>query len=468
MQREKWGTKLGFIMAAAGSAIGLGTLWKFPYMTGQNGGGIFIFFYLICTLFIGFPVFVAELLIGRHAQRGAVGTFITLQKKQHFWKIAGWLGVIASFLIMSYYSVVAGWGLHYAWMSLNEFYVGKNAAEIDGIFTLLTNSTDMVLVSHLAFTGIVTALVIPGIRSGIEYWSKLMTTSLMVILITFVAYSMMLSGFPQALSFVLLPNFANFKPSCIIEALGLAFFTLSLGQGIMITYGSYLRKEDDIPKTALLICGIVPVIALLIAIMLFSIIFTFGASPEGGPGLIFKTLPLIFGKLPGALLLSTSFFILFVFTALTSAIAFVEVIAANLIDLYGWQRKKAVLVVGTACFLFGIPSALGNSDLIFPNWALIYGKSFFQTVDDLASIWLMPLGGCIVATFVGWGLDQKLVEDEFKLNSSLSRLFAVWLFLLRWIAPAAILLILLHHTGIADLDAWLKPALLLTDPQTIQ
>jgi NSS family neurotransmitter:Na+ symporter len=457
MQREKWGTKLGFIMAAAGSAIGLGTLWKFPYMAGQNGGGLFVLFYLLCTLFVGFPVFVAELLIGRHTQRGAVGTFITLQKKQHFWKIAGWLGVISSFLIMSYYSVVAGWGLHYAWMSLNEFYAGKSATQIEEIFTLLTHSSDMVLISHFAFTAIVVALVMPGIRSGIEYWSKLMTTWLLVILVTFVIYSMTLSGYKEALSFVLLPDFANFKPKAIIEALGLSFFTLSLGQGIMITYGSYLRKEDDIPKTALLICCIVPVIALLIAIMLFSIIFTFQASPEGGPGLIFKTLPLIFAKLPGALILSTAFFVLFVFTALTSAIAFIEVVAANLIDLYGWPRKKAVLAVGCACFILGIPSALGNTDYIFGNWSHIYGKSFFETVDDLASIWLMPLGGCILATFVGWNLDRQIIEEEFKLNSSMSRFFGIWLLLLRWIAPVAILLILLHHTGIMSIDAWLPP-----------
>ena len=454
MQREKWGTNLGFIMAAAGSAIGLGTLWKFPYMAGQNGGGLFIFFYILCTLFIGFPVFIGELLIGRYAQRGAVGTFISLQKKQHFWKIAGWLGVASSFLIMSYYSVVAGWGLHYAWMSLNEFYTGKSAAEIESIFNLLTNSTGMTLASHLAFTAIVVALVAPGIRSGIEYWSKIMTTGLMIILTTFVAYAVTLKGFPEALSFLLQPNLAHFKPTAVIEALGLAFFTLSLGQGIMITYGSYLRKEDDIPKTALIICCVVPIVALLIAIMLFSIIFTYGASPQGGTGLVFKTLPLIFGKLPGALLLSTTFFILFVFTALTSAIAFIEVVAANLIDLYGWSRKKAVITVGTACFLMGIPSALGNNDFLFPNWPLIYGKSFFQTVDDLASIWLMPIGGCLVATFVGWALDRKLVEEEFKLNSSLGRLFGVWLFLLRFIAPLAILLILLHHTNIINLDSW--------------
>lgn len=454
MQREKWGSRLGFIMAAAGSAIGLGTLWKFPYVAGQNGGGLFILFYLACTLLICIPVFIAELMIGRHAQRGAVGTFISLQGNQHFWKVAGWLGVISSFLIMSYYSVVAGWGLHYAWMSLNEFYVGKSASDIDAIYNLLTSSNDMTLASHFCFTALVVALVLPGIRGGIEYWSKIMTWWLLVMLLGLCGYSFTLEGFSKAVPFVLMPDFNNFKPSAIVEALGLAFFTLSLGQGIMITYGSYLRKEDDIPKTATIISIMVPIVAVIIALMMFSIIFTFNGSPEAGPGLIFKTLPLIFAKLPGALLLSTTFFVLFVFTAFTSAIAFVEVVAANLIDLYGWPRKKAVIAVGAACFLLGIPSAVGSSDVLFSNWDAIYGKSFFQTIDDLVSIWLMPVGGCILAIFVGWSLDRKVVEAEFKEHSSFAKFFNVWIFLLRWLAPAAILLILLQHSGIVDFDTW--------------
>lgn len=456
MQREKWGTQFGFIMAAAGAAIGLGTLWKFPYIAGQNGGGLFIIFYVICTLFIGVPVFIAELIIGRHAQRGAVGTFIALGGTQGFWKIAGWFGVIASFLIMSFYSVVAGWGLNYTLMSLNQFYIGKSPQEIEEIFNTLVKSGDITLFWHFMFTALTVGFVLPGIRDGIEYWSKRMTTALLVILLILFAYSTTLEGFPQAFRFIFYPDFSCFKPSCFLEALGLAFFTLSLGQGVMITYGSYLRKSDDIPKTATIVSLAVPVIALLTSLMIFPIIFTFGGSPQGGPGLVFKTLPLLFAKLPGSLILSTTFFALFVFTAITSAISFIEVIAANFIDLYGWSRRKAVIAVGIGCFLFGIPSALAGSKGIFANWELIYGKPFFSTIDDFASNWLLPVGGLMVALFVGWFLDPKITEEEFKSHTVLRWLWKPWRFLLRWIAPIAILLILMQQGGIIDLDVFVK------------
>lgn len=452
MQREKWGTQLGFIMAAAGSAIGLGTLWKFPYITGQNGGGLFILFYLLCTVFIGIPVFIAELMIGRNAQRGAVGTFITLGGTQGVWKLAGWFGVASSFLIMSFYSVVAGWGLNYALMSLNQFYLNKTPQQIDDIFNTLVKSGDITLFWHFVFTAITVGLVLPGIREGIEYWSKRMTISLLVILLILFGYSTTLSGFPQALQFVFQPDFSCLKPSCFLEALGLAFFTLSLGQGVMITYGSYLRKGDDIPKTALIVSLMVPIIAVLTALMIFPIIFTFNGSPEAGPGLVFKTFPLLFAKLPGALILSTTFFVLFVFTAITSAIAFVEVVAANFIDLYGWSRKKAVIAVGIGCFLFGIPSALGGTDLLFANWNVIYGKSFFETIDSFVSNWLLPWGGLLTALFVGWFFDPMAAKSEFQSHSIFFWLWKPWRFLLRWVAPAGILLIMLQQGGLIDLD----------------
>lgn len=453
MQREKWGTQLGFILAAAGSAIGLGTLWKFPYVTGQNGGGLFVLMYILCTFFIGIPVFIAELIIGRKAQKGAVESFSTLSPKAPGWKLGGWLGVISSFIIMSFYSVVAGWGLNYALMSLNQFYLNKTPEQIEGIFNTLVHSGDITLFWHFLFTALVVSFVLPGIRQGIEYWSKRMTLALFAIILLLFCYTCTLEGFQQAVHFVFYPDFSCLKPSCLLEALGLSFFTLSLGQGIMITYGSYMRQSDDIPKTAVIIGIMVPIIAILTALMIFPIIFTFHSSPEGGPGLVFKTLPLLFSKLPGALILSTTFFILFVFTAITSAIAFVEVIAANFIDMYGWSRKKSVLIVGAGCFLFGIPSALSGSGGIFANWQAIYGIDFFVTMDRLVSIWLLPIGGLIVAIYSGWILDYQVAWDEFHSNTLFKWLWRPWRFLLRWIAPLGILLIMLQQTGLVDLDA---------------
>jgi len=452
-QREHWGSRLGFILAAAGSAIGLGTLWKFPYVTGENGGGIFVLIYVFCTFFIGIPIFIAELVLGRKGQRGAVGIFALLANNSTFWKMAGWLGVASSFLIMSFYSVLAGWGLNYVFMSLNQFYLNRSPEEISGAFDILASSADITLFWHFIFTALTAAVVYRGIRQGIEYWAKFMTIGLLIILVSMCIFSMTLDGFGQGLKFLLYPDPARFKPSAAIAALGLSFFTLSLGQGIMLTYGSYMRRSDDIPKTALIIGVMIVVVSLLAGLMIFPIIFTFGFAPEAGPGLVFKTLPVLFAQLPGALFISTGFFLLFVFTALTSAVALIEVVAANFTDLLGWSRQKAVLVVAVSCFIFGIPSALSNTDTLFANWSKLYGKNFFHTIDDIVSLWLLPIGGLMVATFTGWRLDKSLSQEEFNAGTTLHWLWKPWIFFVKWIAPIAIIAIVMQQSELIDIDA---------------
>ncbi len=451
-QREHWSSHLGFILAAAGSAIGLGTLWKFPYVTGQNGGGLFVFIYIFCTFFIGIPVFIAELVLGRKVQRGAVGIFATLSDDSALWKGVGWMGVLSSFLIMSFYSVVAGWGLNYVFMSLNKFYEGRSAVEISEVFNVLASSGDITLFWHFAFTALTVAVVLPGVRQGVEYWSRFMTISLLVLFVFLCSYSFTLDGFDKAVSFIFTPDFSKFKPSGVIEALGLSFFTLSLGQGIMLTYGSYMRRSEDIPGVSGLIAVMITIVALMAGLMIFPIIFTFDFPPEAGPGLVFKTLPILFAKLPGALLISTAFFTLFVFTALTSAIALVEVVAANLIDLLGWTRKKAVLLTGAASFIFGIPSALSNTNVLFGNWQLIYGKNFFETVDALVSVWMLPIGGLMISIYVGWILSPAMLKEEFEAGSKYGWLFKPWVFFIRWIAPVAIICIFLQQSGLINFD----------------
>lgn len=455
-QREHWSSHLGFILAAAGSAIGLGTLWKFPYVTGENGGGLFVLMYIFCTFLIGIPIFMAELILGRKAQRGAVGIFATLTHNSAVWKTAGWLGVASSFLIMSYYSVLAGWGLNYVFMSLNQFYVNRSAQEIGAIFDLLQSSGDITVFWHFVFTAITIALVYPGVRQGIEYWSRFMTSALLVLLVALCAYTVTLDGTSEAVRFLFYPDFARFKPSAALEALGLSFFTLSLGQGIMLTYGSYMRRSEDIPKTSGIIGFMIILVSLLAGLMIFPVVFTFGFAPEEGRGLVFKILPLLFAKLPGALIISTTFFILFVFTALTSSVALVEVVVANFIDLLGWTRKKAVLITGISCFLFGIPSALSGSHTIFANWPAIYGKTFFATIDDLVSVWFLPIGGLMISIYTGWFLDKSISSEEFRAGTAWPWLWRPWLFFMRWVAPAAIIIIILQKSGIIDIDALLK------------
>ncbi len=454
--REHWSSHLGFILVAAGSAIGLGTLWKFPYVTGENGGGLFVIIYIACTFLIGLPVFIAELIIGRAAQRGAVGSFAFLSHNQTFWKGVGWLGVLSSFLIMSFYSVLAGWGMNYVFMSLTQFWEGRTPAEISQAFTILSSSGDITLFWHLAFTALTVAVVLPGIRQGIEYWSRFMTSSLFVILLGLVCYSFTLEGFGKAFNFLFSPDASRLTAKGVLQALGLSFFTLSLGQGIMITYGSYMRKSDNIPRTGVIIAVTITVISMLVGLMIFPIIFTFGFQPEEGLGLVFKTLPVLFSKLPGALIISTTFFILFVFTALTSSIALVEVVSANFIDLLGWSRRKAVLVVGISCFIFGIPSALSNTDLVFANWKLVYGKTFFSTIDELVSTWFLPLCGLLTAIYVGWFFDRKQVEHEYRSGTNTIRFFRPWIFFVKWVAPIAVITIILNTAGVINLDGGQK------------
>ena len=451
-QREHWGSHLGFILAAAGSAIGLGTLWKFPYVTGENGGGLFVFIYILCTFFIGIPVFIAELVLGRKAQRGAVGVFAVLANNSAGWKLVGWIGVASSFLIMSFYSVLAGWGLNYAFMSLSQFYKNMNDQQISGVFDILSHSADITLFWHFMFTAITAGVVYQGIRQGIEYCAKFMTIGLLIILIGMCLYATTLEGFAQGVRFIFYPELARFKPSSAIEALGLSFFTLSLGQGIMLTYGSYMRRGDDIPKTGIIIGIMIVIISILACLMIFPIIFSFGFAPEAGPGLVFKTLPVLFAKLPGALFISTAFFILFVFTALTSAVALIEVVAANFVDLLGWSRHKAVLVVAISCFVFGIPSALSETDLLFANWPKIYGKTFFKTIDDIVSLWLLPIGGLMIAIFTGWILDKDIIRSEFNSGTTLHWMWRPWIFFTKWIAPVAIIFIILQQSGLIDVD----------------
>ncbi len=455
-QREHWGTQVGFIFAAVGSAVGLGTLWKFPYMAAANGGAAFILFYFFSLFFVGIPLLFTELTLGRRAQRAAVGVFAALTPERPAWRAVGWLGVVAAFVIMSFYSTIAGWGLNYALLSISQGFGNKSPAQIASLFDTMQSSVGINLLWHFAFGALTIAVVYQGVRKGVEYWSRKMTTTLFVILLILFGYCLTLDGFGEALHFLSTPDFSKLKPSSALEALGLAFFTLSLGHGVMLTYGSYMREEDDIPRTGLIVGAGILVVATLVAFVIFPILFTFGKEMEAGPGLVFQTLPILFSQVKGSLILSTTFFVLFVFTALTSAIAFVEVLAANCIDLFGWSRKKSVLLCGIACLVFGIPSALSWSGTLFANWQEIYGKTFFQTMDDLVTIWLIPICGLLTTYYAGWKVDPKVLEEEFRKGTCMGYLWKPWHFFIRYVAPIIILLILLQQAQLINIDKFIK------------
>ncbi len=439
-------------MAAIGSAIGLGILWKFPYTIGENGGGLFLFSYLVCLLIVGVPVLIGELILGRSSQRAAVGAFELHDKKGAGWKAVGWLGVLASFLIMSFYSVIAGWGMSYILMSLTGFYQDLSAIEVANAFASLSESGGITLFWHFLFTLITMGIVISGVRKGIEYWAKLMVKVLLVLLLILFFYTMSLDGFGDAVRFVFIPSPGDFKLSSVIEALGLAFWTLSIGQGIMISYGSYMKRTSSIVQLSGIVAGSVIVVAILAALMIFPVVFTFDLPAQGGPGLIFKTLPFLFAQLPGSLILSTMFFTLFVFTALTSAIPLIEVVATNLMELHNLTRKKAVIIVASATFLFGIPSAFAGTNLVFPDWAEIYGFNFLKTIDSLVSIWVIPICGLFTAIFLGWVMDKKVLFDEFHSGTKVKYLYLPWRFFIRYVVPLVILIIVIQKSGLVDFD----------------
>lgn len=454
--RESWGSRLGFLMATAGSAIGLGSLWKFPYVTGENGGGIFVLAYLLFTFAIGVPIFMAELLIGRSAEKAPVGAFGELGGIEKNWRFIGWSCLLASILILSFYSVVAGWALNYTLMSLLHFSAGKSTEEIAGVFDVLYVSGSINLLWTFLFVALTCAIVYHGIRKGIEFWAKILTPALLAILILLFLYSTTLAGFGEAFRFIFLPDLSKLKPSSLLEAIGLACFTLSVGMGILITYGSYMRKSDDIPRTSFTIASLNIIVSLLAALMIFPIIFTFGFSPQEGPGLLFKTLPVLFSKLPGTLLLSTTFFLLVVFAALTSTISVLEVLVATVTESFGWSRPKGALIMSALVFILGIPSALSGSESIFKNWSSMYGKNFFSTIDFLSFTWLLPLNAILIAIFAGWVLDKKIRKEGFLRGSGWRWLFYPWLFLIRWVVPIGIILIALQQGGIIDIDHLLR------------
>ncbi|MBU0558600.1 MAG: sodium-dependent transporter [Bacteroidetes bacterium] len=453
MQREQWGSKLGFILAAAGSAIGLGNIWKFPYIAGENGGASFIFVYLICIAIIGLPVLIAEILLGRTTHRNPVGAFKALSKSK-FWIGVGGMGVVSGFLILSFYAVIAGWSLGYIFEAIagnfTIFNTGVLAAEH---FNTLVSNLPWIIGYFTLFMLLTMLFVYLGIQKGIERGSKIMMPILFVLLIVLMIRGITLEGSEEGIAFLLHPDWSKINAQAILVALGHAFFTLSLGMGAMLTYGSYMSKNDNIPSAALQIIILDTVIALIAGVAIFTSVFAVGLDPSAGPGLIFHTIPAAFAKMPGGYFFSIIFFILLSIAALTSAISLLEVVVAYFVDELGWDRKIAVIILGFVVFLLGLPSALSFN--VLADYT-IFGKNFFDIVDFLASNILLPLGGLLISIFVGyiWGFDKVLVnlkEGSQNLFDNYPYIILTWKFFLKYLSPILIFIVLLHSLGILDI-----------------
>ncbi len=451
-QRSHWGSRLGFVLAAAGSAIGLGNIWKFPYITGVNGGGAFVVVYLACIALVGLPVMAAEILLGRSSQSSPVGAFKALAGAESKWLSVGWLGVLGSFLLLSYYSIVAGWALSYAWMSLTGQLVGLGPDGMQPLFGEIFSSSSTNLVGHLVFMSLTVAVVLGGVAKGVERWSRILMPLLLAMLVGLLVNSFTLEGFTRAREFVFGFHTDSLTAGGVLEALGHAFFTLSLGMGAMVTYGSYLRKDDDIVSASITISVLDTLVALTASMVLFPIIFSYGMEPSSGPGLVFISIPIALSQMSGGAVLSIVFFLLLVFAALTSSISMLEVTVSYFIDERHWDRRRATLITGACIAVFGIPSALSGSTEIFGSrFASMFGehgKNWFDTLDYLVSNWILPLGGLGVAIFTAWRMDEAVRHHHFLSGSRLKSFYQGWLLLLKFLVPVGIVLVFLHAVGV--------------------
>jgi NSS family neurotransmitter:Na+ symporter len=447
--RGLWASKTGFVLAAAGSAVGLGNIWRFPYITGENGGGLFVLIYLACILAVGVPIMVAEILIGRAAQSSNVGAFRSLAGRRTPWQALGGLGVVVAYLVLSFYSVVAGWSMHYTLLAARGALTGRSAEAIQGIFGATHGSVPLNLIWTGVFLALTAAVVWRGVQSGLERWSRILMPALLALLLALLARALTMDGFGSAFHFVFGLNADKLTGAGVIEALGHSFFTLSLGMGGLLTYGSYLRKDADIPAMSAGIAGLDTLIALLACLVIFPVTFTFGLEATQGPGLVFTSIPIAFAQMPAGGLLATAFFALLFFAALTSAISLLEVAAAYFIDEQGWSRPRAVLVAVLGVALLAIPSALtGSSELLGARMQEALGHNWFDLVADIASNWALPFGGMGIALFVSWRLPERLRRAEFSSGSSLARFYAGWLVTLRFVVPVAIAAVFLHAIGV--------------------
>lgn len=447
--RETWSSKLGFMLASLGSAIGLGAMWKLPYAMGQNGGGAFILLFILFNFFVCLPLFIGELILGRESKKGTVASFLHFSKKDSSWAIVGWLIVLVVLMILGWYCVVAGWGICYIVLSLTDAFQGLSKEEISLSFDVFRQSGNLNLLFQFIFIALNVSVLLKGLSKGIEKWSKFMTSLLFFMLVALALYSMSLSGFDEAFHYLLYPDWSKMTPKGILSALGLSLFTLSLSYGAVMTYGSYLKKDEDIPKIATMVVSANIFASILIAIAIFPMIFTFGFAPQEGEGLIFKTLPFVFEQLPGSMIISLVFFVLLMFAALTSSIAMFEVVVTNLVDLEILNRRKAVFAAATTVFILGIPSALAKEGSIFSSWQDIFGTSFMATSIMLED-WLLVIIALLVTVFVAFIMPARAREQGFFGANKRNKFYRVWLFLLRTVVLLAISVVIAQRAQLIN------------------
>ncbi|TCT19662.1 NSS family neurotransmitter:Na+ symporter [Melghiribacillus thermohalophilus] len=439
-RKEQWSSKLGFILSSAGAAIGLGAIWKFPYVTGMNGGGAFFLVFIAFTLFIGLPMLVSEFVIGRGAGKEAISAYAKLAPDS-LWPWVGRLGLIGSFLLLSFYSVAGGWVLIYTAMSIPGMII-SGSANYPELFGTITSSPAVTLLGLALFILINVVVLSFGIQNGIEKANKYMMPLLFIFFIIIVIRALTLEGAMEGVRFFLTPSFENITGESILYALGQSFFALAVGFSVLVTYSSYLERDVSLPSSAGWVAIMNIFVSMLAGLAIFPAVFSFGLEPTEGPGLLFIVLPTVFSQMPLGELFLSLFLLLFLFATLTSSFSLFEIMISAFTEKKREARKSISLVTGLIVFLAGIPAALSFS--ILKDFQ-IFGKNVFDATDFLVSNILLPVGCLLIALFIVHRMDKKLVEQEFMTATAASpALYAGWRWLMQWIVPMGIIIVFIN------------------------
>ncbi|HSG59529.1 MAG TPA: sodium-dependent transporter [Woeseiaceae bacterium] len=440
-----WSSRMAFILAVTGSAVGLGNIWKFPYIAGENGGGAFVLVYLLCVVLVGMPVMMSEILIGRRGRRNPVATMKLLGEEEgssRNWQLIGAMGVLAGIFILSYYSVVAGWTLAYVVKSASGVFAGASAAEVGNQFGNYVGSWQLVALSHTVFMALTVFVVARGVERGLEQAVRFMVPALLLLMIVLLGYSISSGYFGQGLAFMFTPDFGKLSWESVLAAMGQAFFTLSIGMGAIMAYGAYLPEETSITGASAAVVIADTCIAMLAGLVIFPLVFANGLDPADGPGLVFDTLPLAFGQMAGGVFFSTIFFVLLSFAAWTSAIGLMEPAVAWLVERFNRTRAQAAVMVGLLIWIVGFGSVLSFNVLADFRF---YKGTIFDNVDHLTSNVMLPLGGLFIVVFAGWVMCRNSTADEL---GGTGIVYKLWRFLARVVAPIGILFVFLKAVGL--------------------
>jgi len=440
-----WSGRWTFILAATGSAVGLGNLWKFPYIAGENGGGAFVLIYLACILLAGIPVMLAEVLLGRKKRMSPINTMKEMTDDTdapRFFRGIGWMGALSGFFILSFYSVIAGWALLYVGKTASGALAGVTSDGSGAAFNAMLADPVGLTIWHTLFMFLTAAVIARGVNKGLEASLKILMPVLFILMLILFGYSLTTSGFMQGFHFLFDFDFSKLTTESIVVALGHSFFTLSLGMGAIMAYGAYMPSKQSLGRTILWVGLLDTLVALIAGMIIFAIVFSNGLEPSSGPGLMFVSLPIAFGSMPGGVFFGTVFFVLVSIAALSSAISIAEPAVA-------WAVEKGISRIVASVTICGFAWFIGlGSVLSFNEWSeyKLFGKTFFDVLDFLTSSIMLPLGGLLIAIFVGWFMSTDMIRKEMRMKNDV--IFTVWRFILRFISPVAITLIFINGLGL--------------------